>query len=131
MKHNGDVARGLAGPIAGLILVGACSAVPNMDAGGAGCQNARGIGPTEGEVAFERLLVGRSPQDAASVAKAQGHTVVFNVQIEGYGECWCVPPPEGDVVEAWWGSNGALWLRVDGVDEGHTAQDQPPLGWGC
>lgn len=65
------------------------------------------------------------------VLSPQGHTVVFNVQIESYGECWCVPPPEGDVVEAWWGSNGALWLRVDGVDEGHTAQDQPPLGWGC
>ena len=50
--------------------------------------------------------------------------MVFNVQIPGYGECWCVPPPEGTVTDAFWNEHGALFLMVEGVDEGHTA-DRP------
>ena len=30
-----------------------------------------------------------------------------------------------------WNEHGALFLMVDGVDEGHTADEQPPTGWGC
>jgi hypothetical protein len=117
------------------VLVG-CSAltlVPNQDHGSSGCQNAHGIGPDGGEdePPIGAQLIGKTPAEAASIASSQGHTVVFNVQIEGYGECWCVPPPEGKVIEAWWGQHGALWLMVDGVDEGHTAEDQPARGWGC
>jgi hypothetical protein len=76
-------------------------------------------------------VVGKLPVEAAAFARAMSHTVVFNVQIPGYGECWCVPPPEGQVVSAWWGQHGALWLEVDGVDEGHTKDNQPLRGWGC
>ena len=118
-----------------------CSAIPNLDSGSAGCQNATGIGPVPepgavivdavNDVAFEPLLIGKSPSTAKAIATARGHTVVFNVQIEGYGECWCEPPPEGTVASAWFNSHGALFLRVDGVDVGHTADDQPFLGWGC
>jgi hypothetical protein len=25
----------------------------------------------------------------------------------------------------------ALWLMVEGVDAGHSADNQPFLGWGC
>ena len=119
----------------GVVLTG-CSAlrlVPNQDHGSSGCQNARGIGPAsgEGEPPIAAELIGRAPAEAAATAATQGHTVVFNVQIEGYGECWCVPPPEGKVVEAWWGQHGALWLMVDGVDEGHTGANQPARGRGC
>jgi len=113
------------------ILAAACAAVPNTDHGSAGCQNARGIGPSEGDVPIAPLLMGKSPVEAASIAVEQGHTVVFNVPIPGYGECWCAPPPEGTVAQAWWGQRGALWLLVEGVDEGHTAQGQPANGWGC
>lgn len=117
--------------LATVVLVAGCSAVPNQDHGSAGCQNARGIGPSQGDVPIAPLLIGKSPSEAAAIAVAQGHTVVFNVQIPGYGECWCVPPPEGTVAEAWWGQHGALWLQIQDVDEGHTAVAQPANGWGC
>ncbi len=106
-----------------------------MDHGSSGCQNAVGIGPrdTTGVHAGPVMpdLVGLGPREAAAIAVGRGHTVVFNVQIPGYGECWCVPPPEGDVVDAWFGERGALWLMVEGVEEGHTPDQQPPTGWGC
>jgi hypothetical protein len=122
--------------LASTILVASCSAVPNLDFGSSGCSNARGIGPTdttefESDKPVLRGLVGKSPADAASIARAMGHTVVFNVQIPGYGECWCVPPPEGRVTMAWWGQHGALYLGVEGVDEGHSPDGQPLRGWGC
>jgi hypothetical protein len=113
------------------LAVAACSAVPNLDRGSAGCNNARGNGPADGPVSFEPLLIGKSPAEAASIAAERGHTVVFNVQIPGYGECWCKPPPNGTVVHAWWNGRGALDLMIDGVDAGHDADHQPFLGWGC
>ena len=122
-----------------LVFIGACSMVPNMDPGTSGCANARGIGPTRdnsltGVRGLEEALpelIGLHPVEAAERAQAAGHTVVFNVQIPGYGECWCVPPPEGKVVQTWWNDHGALFLMVEGVDLGHTAEDQPATGWGC
>jgi hypothetical protein len=116
-----------------------CSAIPNLDRGSAGCQNATGIGPVpapgavmaDAPVDIAPRLIGKSPSQAEAIAQASGHTVVFNVQIEGFGECWCEPPPEGTVTSAWFNSHGALYLGVDGVDVGHTADDQPFAGWGC
>ncbi len=121
------------------VLVSGCSMVPNMDKGTSGCSNAVGIGPSSGDEpavmaigdAVLPELNGLSPAAAATAAAARGHTVVFNVQIHGFGECWCVPPPEGTVVASWWSSRGALFLQIDGVDEGHTADRQPDTGWGC
>jgi hypothetical protein len=125
----------------GLWALAGCSAIPNLDNGSAGCQNATGIGPipppgavmldTNNDVAIEPLLLGKSPIVAEAIAQAQGHTVVFNVQIEGYGECWCEPPPMGTVASAWFNSHGALFLGIDDVDVGHTADNQPFAGWGC
>ena len=122
-----------------VLLIAGCSLVPNMDPGTSGCANARGIGPTRGDavagnVVLEEALpdlVGLTPTRAAEIARAAGHTVVFNVQIPGYGECWCVPPPEGEVVQTWWNDHGALFLMVEGVDLGHTPDEQPATGWGC
>lgn len=116
-------------------LCAGCSALPDLAMGSAGCQGARGIGPAGMAPGVQEPVVagvvGKSPAEAAAVAMAMSHTVVFNVQIPGYGECWCTPPPMGTVSTAWWGQHGALWLMVDGVDVGHTADDQPIRGWGC
>jgi hypothetical protein len=113
-----------------MVLVSGCSLVPNMDAGSAGCSNARGIGAPGADAAVGDL-VGLSPAQAATIAAGRGHTVVFNVQIEGFGECWCAPPPEGKVTEGFFTGRGALMLMIDGVDVGHTADQQPFMGWGC
>ena len=118
------------------LVVAGCSLVPNMDHGTSGCSNAAGIGPRDDggdatDMAVLPEVIGLQPVAAATLAAGRGHTVVFRVPIPAYGECWCVPPPEGTVTEAFWTSNGALMLTVEGVDEGHTANDQPPTGWGC
>jgi hypothetical protein len=113
------------------IAVGGCSAVPNLDAGNAGCQNAQGPGPASGPVPFASEVIGRSPVDAASIAALRGHTVVFRVNLPDYGECWCKPPPNGRVTQAWWNGHGALYLMVEGVEASHSADSQPFLGWDC
>jgi hypothetical protein len=118
--------------IAALVLVvtslAACSSVPNMDAGSAGCQNATGIGPVGSEtVPFKDELIGKGPAEAAAVAIGMGHTVVFN----SGGDCWCVAPPQGQVTDAWFGQHGALWLWVDGVPAELTAGEPPFRGYGC
>jgi len=114
--------------LSAVILLAGCSQVPNMDAGSAGCQNARGIGVESNDApAILAQVHGLSAADAAAKMKAQGHTVVFNTG----GDCWCVPPPGGRVTEAWFGQHGALWLWVDGVDPALTAGDPPFLGYGC
>ncbi len=131
--------RHIVGGVLLAVLLAGCSLVPNMDHGSSGCSNAAGIGPRSGDAPVTQAvsasvlpeLDGLPAVEAASRAAAQGHTVVFNVQIEGYGECWCVPPPEGTVVASWWNSHGALFLQIDGVDEGHTPDNQPTAGWGC
>ena len=113
--------------------------VPNMDAGTSGCSNAVGIGPRPADPAAPQVpnttgipvVLGLTPAEAATVAAALGHTVVFRVGIDGFGECWCVPPPEGKVVDAWWTEKGALMLDAEGVEVGHTAGNQPGSGWGC
>ncbi len=109
--------------------------VPNMDPGSSGCSNAAGIGPrgTSGDASkpVYPAVNGLAPAEAATRAAAAGHTVVFRVDIADFGECWCEPPPEGTVVGSWWNSNGALYLDVRGVDEGHTPDEQPAAGWGC
>lgn len=112
------------------ILIGGCSLAANLDVGSAGCSNAAGIGQPNADAPVGDL-VGLSPVQAGTIAAGRGHTVVFNVQIEGYGECWCVPPPEGTVTEGFFTGRGALMLMIDGVDEGHTADNQPLTGWGC
>ncbi len=113
------------------VLLSACSAVPNLDAGSAGCQNARGIGLdvplADGGTNMAVLpeVHGLAPMAAKARAESLGHTVVFNTG----GSCWCVPPPGGRVTESWFGQHGALWLWVEGAA---TPAGAPPFaGWGC
>ena len=112
----------------GAAFVAGCSQVPNMDAGSAGCQNARGIGVASNDApAILAKVQGLSAADASIRMRAEGHTVVFNTG----GDCWCVPPPGGRVTEAWFGQHGALWLWVEGTDPALTAGDPPFMGYGC
>jgi hypothetical protein len=118
------------------VMATACSMVPNMDHGSAGCSNATGIGPRDQDMVQVGTsptpgLIGLDPTTAGAKAAAMGHTVVFNVQTEDFGECWCVPPPGGTVQEAFFTSRGALMLMIEGFDPGHTPEEQPFAGWGC
>jgi hypothetical protein len=133
-RHSGRAARVAEASmllIAVAILTSACSAVPNLDQGSAGCQNATGIGlaiPLTGggtNIAVAPNLHDLTPSEAGERATQDGHTVVFNAD----GTCWCVPPATGTVTESWFSERGALWLWVDGAD---VPDEEPPfLGWGC
>jgi hypothetical protein len=117
--------------LACLLALSACSAVPNMDAGSAGCQNARGIGRAvdlvngSTNMAVMPDVHGKTPAEAGEIARDRGHTVVFNAD----GACWCVPPPGGKVTQSWFSERGALWLWVDGFPA--PSAQAPFNGWGC
>jgi hypothetical protein len=123
------------------VLTG-CSAVPNLDQGGMGCQNA-GDGtqhagnPTDpGQPLAGVDVVGQSSADVGRAAEAKGLVVRYHLDYAtdgnggGYAECWCTPPNEGRVNEVFWGSSGQLFVVA------YTAmkpggRDQPTFGWGC
>jgi hypothetical protein len=122
------MSRAMLASILCAIVFAGCSAIPNMDAGSAGCQNAVGIGqPSDTAPAILAQVKGMTALEAGNRMRSQGHTVVFNTG----GDCWCVPPPGGKVTEAWFGQRGALWLWVDGVDPALTAGEPPVMGYGC
>ena len=123
------------------ILMG-CSAVPNLDQGGMGCQNA-GDGsqhdgsPTDpGQPLAGVEIVGRSAADVGRDAEAKGLIVRYHLSYAtrndggGYAECWCTPPNEGQVREVFWGSSGQLFVVADAPMK-PGGRDQPTFGWGC
>lgn len=112
------------------VLAGGCSAVPNMDSTGSGCSNQVGNGPRDeaGDPAGIPLagIAGLPPEAVVAAANAAGHVVVFR---QDHLHCACVPPAGyGPVSEGWWGSNGQLYVELEGVvPEGVLLAD----GTGC
>jgi hypothetical protein len=111
------------------IALAGCSAVPNMDAIGSGCANRAGAGPRDTAdppgIPLDGIA-GLTPAQAAAAAAAMGHVVVFRLN---HTACVCIPPlGYGPITEGWWGSNGQLYLDLDGV----TPQGQSlPDDTGC
>src|SRR4051812_21031575 len=99
-----------------VFLLAGCSAIPNLDQGGMGCQNAgdgtqRDGNPTDqGQPLAGIDVVGQSPADIGRIAEDKGLIVRYHLNYAtdgdggGYGECWCTPPSEGRVSEVFWGS---------------------------
>ena len=123
-------------------VLGGCSAVPNLDQGGMGCQNAgdgtqRSGNPTDpGQPLAGINVSGRSPADVGREAEARGLVVRYQLEYAigndggGYTECWCTPPTEGQVSEVFWGSNGQLFVHAATAMKS-SWRDQPTFGWGC
>ena len=49
----------------------------------------------------------------------------------GYAECWCVPPPGGEVYAVTYDSIGRIIVMVDSGEHRDAVRPQPRLGWGC
>lgn len=49
----------------------------------------------------------------------------------GYAECWCVPPPPGQVYVVAYDSIGRIIVMVDSGEHRDAVRPQPELGWGC
>src|SRR6478736_4387241 len=123
-------------------VLSGCAAVPNLDQGGMGCQNAgNGIqhagNPTDpGQPLAGIEVAGHAPADVGREAEARGLVVRYHLDYAtsndggGYNECWCTPPTEGQVSEVFWGSNGQLFVvATTAMKPG--GRDQPTYGWGC
>jgi hypothetical protein len=133
-------ARALVLVVAFATVLAGCSAVPNLDQGGMGCQNSgdgtsRDDMPTDpGQPFAGSDVVGQSPTDVGRTAKAKGLMVTYRLEYatgagEGYSECWCTPPTEGRVSSVWWG-NGQLIVMTQ-TDPKPGGRSQPLFGWGC
>jgi hypothetical protein len=113
-----------------LIVLSACTLVPNMDETGSGCANRVGIGPRDLGDAPPGVpvdgIAGLRPVEAAAAATAMGHTVVFR---EDALHCVCVPPTGfGPVSHGWFGERGQLYLDLEDVTpKGQLLSD----GAGC
>jgi hypothetical protein len=120
--------RGLV--VAAIVVLSACSAVPNMDDTGSGCANRHGAGPRDQGSDPEGIplggIAGLRPAEAVAAAAAAGHVVVFR---ESSTACVCIPPTGyGAINEGWWGSNGQLYLDLGNVEPQGQAL---PDGAGC
>jgi hypothetical protein len=129
--------------------------MPNMDPGSMGCSNVphtaagdaviagggpdgRSVAATDPGQIFAGVDVAQTTAaELAARGEAAGFVVRFNMQystsadgMSGYGECWCILPPDGEVEDAFFGDKGQLFIQLR-----HTpipgGRDQPTLGWGC
>ena len=143
MRHIGPIpARRLVLVLAVAFVLSGCSAVPNLDQGGMGCQNAgdgtqRSGNPTDpGQPLAGIDVAGRAPRDVGREAEARGLIVRYHLEYAttndggGYAECWCTPPTEGQVAEVFWGSNGQLFVVAETAMK-PGGRGQPAFGWGC
>lgn len=48
----------------------------------------------------------------------------------GYSECWCIQPPDGEVIALFYGSAGEVVIMLQGQRR-PAVRPQPPRGWGC
>lgn len=113
-----------------VLFLAGCSAVPNMDGTGSGCNNTAGNGPRDAAedppgIPLEGIA-GLTPEGAVAAAAAKGQVVVFR---EDSMACVCVAPKGyGPVAEGWWASRGQLYLDLDGVS---PQGERLPDGTGC
>ena len=49
----------------------------------------------------------------------------------GYSECWCVPPPPGEVFAVAYDSIGRVIVMVQADEARDSVRPQPVQGWGC
>jgi len=134
--------RALALSAVAIVVLAGCSAVPNLDQGGMGCQNAgdgtpRSGNPTDpGQPLAGVGVINWTPPDLGQIAEAKGLVVRYHLDYAtdanggGYAECWCTPPNEGRVSDVFWGSNGQLFI-VASTDMKAGGREQPTFGWGC
>jgi len=98
--------------------------------------------PTEEEILGQREVpdvVGLTPPAAAEAIAEAGITPSWRYSYEtdpesrqaGYSECWCIPPPDGAVVDVIAEPDEqpiVFVARASGIIGGRA---QPTQGWGC
>ena len=114
------------------------------DLGATGCQVAApagavskdGVDPLAAGEPMANAPIGRmTPRQVGDAARDRGLKVTWRYMYStgpnmGFGECWCVPPEDGEVTSVAYGMANEL---VVFVESGHqmAVREQPPRGWGC
>ena len=116
-----------------------CGFIPEPEAGLA-CQIPPGRAETE-EAAERPEFIGKTPQQAAALADRQDEGIEVTWRYHyftesgdstsGYSECWCIPPPDGEVRAAQLTEFNQLLIMVQRDDRMIGGRQQPRLGWGC
>lgn len=114
------------------------------DLGAMGCQIAApagavskdGVDPlAPGEPMAQLPVTQMTPRQVGDAARARGLKVTWRYEIStggntGFGECWCIPPDDGEVTSVAYGMANELVVFVDSGRQG-AVREQPPRGWGC
>ena len=132
--------RALAASLAWVVAAG-CGFLPEPVVG-LGCQPP----PDRPEVVPEnperRQFLGLSPQEAAALLEAEdpgveevtwrySYATDADDERVSYSECWCRPPPDGRVVDAFVTEYSQLIVMVQRDQPMLGGRGQPTLGWGC
>ena len=131
------------------ILLASCSLVPEAPAG-LECQRTP-VGGGELREGEDPLAPG-GPLDDVPVtemtagavgqqARQAGIEVTYRYEYDvgpqpesgssAYAECWCVPPPRGEVYAVAYDSIGRIIVLVDSGEHRDAVRPQPEQGWGC
>jgi hypothetical protein len=93
-------------------------------------------GPLEG-APLNRMTA----EGVGNLAEEAGFGVTYRYQYDvgpqpeqggiGYAECWCIPPPDGEVSGAAYDSIGRIIVFVESEQARDEVRPQPVMGWGC
>jgi hypothetical protein len=126
--------------LAAVVATG-CGLVPEEQAGLACQRPMAGAKPLEFAPPLPPLF-GMTPAEAdAAIQAAELDVDVtwryhYSTEIgggpTGYSECWCIPPPDGAVLQADYNLEfGQLVVLVERAQPIPGGRAQPTLGWGC
>jgi hypothetical protein len=96
-----------------------------------------GVDPlADGEPMFGAQIQAMTPRQVGDAARDRGLKVTWRYTYStgpntGFGECWCIPPEDGEVTSVAYGMANELIVFVDSGRQVNAPRQQPPRGWGC
>jgi hypothetical protein len=130
----------VAGELVLVIATTGCGLIPEPQVGLA-CQIPAGRPETVEAMREVPNLIGKTPQETAALLEADdaGVEVTWRYHYStqaaddtvGYSECWCIPPPDGEVSSAEITEFNQLLIFVSRDGSIIGGRPQPTLGWGC
>ena len=122
------------------VAASGCGLLPEPQAGLA-CQQPADAAPREAAPQAPPVT-GKTPAEAEEALQAADLGVAYTWRYSygtdignravGYSECWCIPPPDGEVTQVEYASEiGQFIVFVRRSEPIPGGRAQPVLGWGC
>ena len=103
----------------------------------AGAVSKDGVDPLAAGEPMANAPIGQmTPRQVGDAARDRGLKVTWRYTYAtgpnmGFGECWCIPPEDGEVTSVAYGMANELIVFVDSGRQVSAPREQPPRGWGC